>query len=105
MKAALLAGILLVAACVNLPKTIEQQRQCRETHPRFVAMVEWLKANTVHRTQGLDNDLVRLYLAEAGLLALKVEYNDLDERVAWIELEKSLAFMQRQSDGRAARGL
>ena len=51
-------------------------------------------------TNTRDGDLVRLYLAEAGLLAVKVEYNQLDEEIARYELEKKLAILQRESNNR-----
>ena len=106
----LLIGVaLLVTACAAVgSKMVEYQSECHDKHQTFVAAVECLRANASEMAKGRDGDLVRLYLAEAGLLALKVQYNQLDGRLAWYELEKSLAFLQQQSnqrDGLRLQGL
>lgn len=101
MKLLVILVFLLVTACAAVgSKVAEHQSRCHDKHQQFIAMVDCLKANTSEMTEGRDGDLVRLYLAEAGLLSLKVENNLLDERIAWYELDKKLAFLQQQSNER-----
>ncbi len=101
MKPLLIGAVLLTAACAAVgSKVTQQQAECESAHPEFIIFVECLRVTMQGMTNGRDGDLVLLYLAEAGLLAVKVEYSQIDEESARYELEKKLAFLQRTSRNR-----
>ncbi len=101
MKPRLIGVVLLTTACAGVgSKVVQIQTECDTSHPEFIVFVDCLQTLMRDITNTRDGDLVRLYLAEAGLLAVKVEYNQLDEEIARYELEKKLAILQRESSNR-----
>ena len=101
MRMFVLPLVLLVTACAMVGfKVAEVHDGCHAEHQKFIAVVECIEAKTSELAKGRDGDLIRLYLAEAGLLSLKVQYGALSGRAAWYELESALAFLQRQSYAR-----